>query len=97
MERMIAVDKLARPEDHILVPRDRMRKRAQRAGTCRRRNAMPHEEDFLKSRMHGICGGEIQAMEAAGRTLFDFPTRRGNSSSIWRGRCGTNRATPRFI
>ena len=23
--------------------------------------------------MHGICAGEFQAMEAAGRTLFDFP------------------------
>jgi hypothetical protein len=23
--------------------------------------------------MHGICGGEFQAMEAAGRTLYDFP------------------------
>ena len=30
-------------------------------------------EDFLKARLHGICAGEMQAMEAAGRTLFDFP------------------------
>jgi uncharacterized ferritin-like protein (DUF455 family) len=34
---------------------------------------MPYEDDFLKARMHGICAGEYQAMEAAGRTLFDFP------------------------
>ena len=34
---------------------------------------MPYEDDFLKARMHGICAGEFQAMEAAGRTLFDFP------------------------
>jgi hypothetical protein len=31
------------------------------------------EEDFLKGRPHGIATGEMQAMEAGGRTLFDFP------------------------
>src|SRR5690242_12055394 len=72
MQRMIAVDKLARPEDHILLPAQRVRNARTEQGLAPS-NAMPYEEDFLKSRMHGICAGEFQAMEAAGRTLFDFP------------------------
>jgi len=71
MERMIPVDKLARPEDHILVPSQRLR--AARAEQGLSFQAMPYEEDFLKARLHGICAGEFQAMEAAGRTLYDFP------------------------
>ena len=72
MQRMIAVDKLARPEDHILVPAERSRKARVEQGLTPN-GAMPYEEDFLKARLHGICAGEFQAMEAAGRTLFDFP------------------------
>src|ERR1700675_888661 len=72
MQRMIPVDKLARPEDHILLPANRTRNARSEQGLSPG-NAMPYEDDFLKSRMHGICGGEFQAMEAAGRTLFDFP------------------------
>ncbi len=33
----------------------------------------PHFELQLKMRMHGIFVGELQALEAAGRTLCDFP------------------------
>jgi uncharacterized ferritin-like protein (DUF455 family) len=69
---MIPVDKLARPEDHILLPATRTRNARSEQGLSPG-NAMPYEDDFLKSRMHGICGGEFQAMEAAGRTLYDFP------------------------
>ena len=72
MQRMIPVDKLARPEDHILLPANRTRHARSEQGLSPG-NAMPYEDDFLKSRMHGICGGEFQAMEAAGRTLYDFP------------------------
>ena len=72
MQRMISVDKLARPEDHILVPANRMRNARTEQGLAAA-NAMPYEEDFLKARLHGICAGEFQAMEAAGRTLYDFP------------------------
>ena len=72
MQRMIAVDRLARPEDHILLPAQRVRNARTEQGLAPS-NAMPYEEDFLKSRMHGICAGEFQAMEAAGRTLYDFP------------------------
>src|ERR1700676_162759 len=72
MEKFIPVDKLARPESHILVSLDKMRQARLDQGLtpC---NAMPYEEDFLRARLHGICAGELQAMEAAGRTLFDFP------------------------
>src|SRR5579875_2841373 len=72
MERMIAVDRLARPDNHILVPLDRMFQARVDQGFSPTA-AMPHEEDFLKGRLHGIAVGEMQAMEAAGRTLFDFP------------------------
>ncbi|MGO9604499.1 MAG: DUF455 family protein [Candidatus Binataceae bacterium] len=72
MDKMIPVDRLARPDDHILVPIDRMRAARVDQGMAPF-NAMPYEEDFLKARLHGICAGEFQAMEAAGRTLFDFP------------------------
>jgi uncharacterized ferritin-like protein (DUF455 family) len=72
MEKFIAVDKLARPENYIMVGFDRLRKSREDQGLTPF-NAMPYEEDFLKSRLHGICAGELQAMEAAGRTLFDFP------------------------
>ncbi len=33
----------------------------------------PHFELQLKMRLHGIFVGELQALEAAGRTLWDFP------------------------
>ncbi|MGH7246920.1 MAG: DUF455 family protein [Pseudomonadota bacterium] len=72
MQRMIPVDKLARPEDHILVPAERSRRARSEQGLTPN-GAMPYEEDFLKTRLHGICAGEFQAMEAAGRTVFDFP------------------------
>ena len=33
----------------------------------------PVVEDRLKMRMHGILVGEMQALEGAGRSLWDFP------------------------
>jgi uncharacterized ferritin-like protein (DUF455 family) len=72
MERMIAVDKLARPDNHILAPLERLFQARVDQGFSAT-NVMPHEKDFLKARLHGIAVGEMQAMEAAGRTLFDFP------------------------
>src|ERR1700735_3102781 len=72
MEKCIPVDKLARPENHILVSMEKMR-RARTDQGLTPFNAMPYEEDFLRASLHGICVGELQAMEAAGRTLFDFP------------------------
>ena len=72
MQKMIAVDRLARPDEHILVPVERIREARIDQG-LQANNVMPFEEDFLKGRLHGIATGEMQAMEAAGRTLFDFP------------------------
>jgi uncharacterized ferritin-like protein (DUF455 family) len=72
MEKCIPVDKLARPEGHILVSMEKMRRARVDQGLTPF-NAMPYEDDFLRARLHGICVGELQAMEAAGRTLFDFP------------------------
>ncbi len=72
MQRMIPVDKLARPAHHILLPAERLRNARIEQGLTAN-SPMPYEEDFLKSRLHGICAGEFQAMEAAGRTLYDFP------------------------
>ncbi len=72
MQRMIPVDRLARPEDHVLIPAERSR-RARMDQGFPQIGVMPYEKDFLKGRLHGICAGEFQAMEAAGRTLFDFP------------------------
>src|ERR1700691_1279245 len=69
MQRMIAVDKLARPETHILLPLERIFQARVDQGFSPT-NVMPHEEDFLKGRLHGIAAGEMQAMGAAGRTLF---------------------------
>jgi len=72
MQRMIPVDKLARPENHILLKFGSIR-RARVDQGLGPGNATPFEPDFLKSRLHGICAGEFQAMEAAGRTIYDFP------------------------
>ena len=72
MQRMIPVDKLARPEDHVLLPFTSIRRARVEQGLAPG-NATPFEADFLKARLHGICAGEFQAMEAAGRTIYDFP------------------------
>jgi len=72
MQKMIAVDRLARPDQQILVPIERIREARIDQGLLAN-NVMPFEEDFLKGRLHGIATGEMQAMEAAWRTLFDFP------------------------
>ncbi len=42
MQRMIPVDKLARPEDHILVPLDKIREARLEQGMAPF-NAMPYE------------------------------------------------------
>ena len=47
MERCIPVDKLARPEDYILVSLDKMREARTDQGLTPF-NAMPYEEDFLR-------------------------------------------------
>ena len=71
MERMIAYDKLAR-EDRFV------RMRAREVAQVKVDQGLPPFPDLasresIKERAHGIMVGEMQAMEGAGRTVYDFP------------------------
>jgi uncharacterized ferritin-like protein (DUF455 family) len=71
MERPIAYDRLAR-EDRFV------RMRARRVGELRMAQGLPPmpdlgSRDSIRERVHGILVGELQAMEGAGRTVYDFP------------------------
>jgi len=63
---------LARPENFVLMRGKQVREIREEQG-LERNNALPFDEETLRARLHGIYTGELQAMEAAGRTLFDFP------------------------
>src|SRR2546428_11501663 len=81
MKRILPVDELARDErfvrvkieDVVFDPRNAAR-RSDRA----RRNPFglrdPDAPDSARGLMHGIFVGEIQALEGAGRTCWDFDT-----------------------
>src|SRR5712691_1865681 len=71
MQRMIPVERLAREDRFILMRARRMREIREEQGLDDR--VLPFDIEALRARLHGIFTGEIQAMEAAGRTLFDFP------------------------
>lgn len=71
MQKFIAVDRLARPENFVVMRSRQVRDIRDEQDLDRR--DIPFDEEALRSRLHGIMTGEIQAMEAAGRTLFDFP------------------------
>lgn len=71
MERPIAYDKLAR-EDRFV------RMRARRVAEIRMEQGLPPFPDLssleaIRERVHGVLVGELQAMEGAGRTVYDFP------------------------
>ena len=71
MDRPIAYDKLAR-EDRFV------RMRARRVGEIKiEQGLLPMpvltSREAIKERVHGILVGELQAMEGAGRTVYDFP------------------------
>ena len=71
MDRPIAYDKLAR-EDRFV----RMRARA--VAQLKIDQGLPPFPDLasresMRERVHGIFVGELQAMEGAGRTVYDFP------------------------
>src|SRR6202035_3805316 len=55
----------------VLMRARRMREIREEQGLDDR--VLPLDEEALRVRLHGIFAGELQAMEAAGRTLFDFP------------------------
>jgi uncharacterized ferritin-like protein (DUF455 family) len=71
MQKMISADRLARPDNFVLMRARRMREIREEQGLDDR--VLPFDEEALRVRLHGIFAGELQAMEAAGRTLFDFP------------------------
>lgn len=71
MDRPIAYDKLAR-EDRFV------RMRARRVAEIRMEQGLPPmpvlaSREAIRERVHGILVGELQAMEGAGRTVYDFP------------------------
>jgi uncharacterized ferritin-like protein (DUF455 family) len=71
MDRPIAYDKLAR-EDRFV------RMRARDVGDLRVEQGLPAFPDLttrtaILERVHGIAVGELQAMEGAGRSVYDFP------------------------
>jgi uncharacterized ferritin-like protein (DUF455 family) len=71
VERPIAYDRLAR-EDRFV------RLRARRVAEIRMEQGLPPFPDLastesIRERVHGVLVGEIQAMEGAGRTVYDFP------------------------
>jgi uncharacterized ferritin-like protein (DUF455 family) len=71
MDRPIAYDKLAR-EDRFV------RMRARDVGELRVAQGLaPFPDlaspDAIRERVHGIMVGELQAMEGAGRSVYDFP------------------------
>src|SRR5499426_3967573 len=71
MDRPIAYDRLAR-EDRFV----RMRTRDV-AGSKVEQGLAPFPDlssrESMRDRVHGILVGELQAMEGAGRTVYDFP------------------------
>jgi len=92
MRQFFPVEELARDERfHKITMRDRMNdpraggggntnaeqsRRSSNRLTPDRRDA----SDAARSMMHGIFVGEIQALEGAGRTCWDFPTANGNDT-----------------
>ncbi|HKZ06791.1 MAG TPA: DUF455 family protein [Methylomirabilota bacterium] len=71
MERPIAYDKLAREERFV-------RMRARDVAQLKIEQHLPPFPDLstresIKERVHGIMVGEMQAMEGAGRSVYDFP------------------------
>ena len=71
MDRPIAYDRLAR-EDRFV------RMRARDIAEARLEQGLPPFPDLasresMRDRVHGILVGELQAMEGAGRTVYDFP------------------------
>ena len=71
MDRPIAYDKLAREERFV-------RMRARDVAQLKVEQGLTPFPDLgsresIKERVHGIMVGEMQAMEGAGRSVYDFP------------------------
>ena len=71
MDRPVAYDKLAREERVV-------RMRARDVAEAKIEQGLPPFPDLrsresIRARVHGIMVGEMQAMEGAGRSVYDFP------------------------
>ena len=85
MKRLLPVEELARDsrfhrisiEDAVFDPRN-LSPQAQRNGLAYDNENMSENARGL---MHGIFVGEIQALEGAGRTCWDFPTGKGREEA----------------
>src|SRR5207302_6700254 len=84
MKRILPVDELARDErferirieDVVFDPRNASA-REQRSRQGGFRIDRPEAPDAARGLMHGIFVGEIQALEGAGRTCWDFEVGKG--------------------
>ncbi|GAC1590604.1 MAG: hypothetical protein NVS3B21_08330 [Acidimicrobiales bacterium] len=81
MKRMLPVEELARDERFTRIRMEEQIFDARRADVARNREALrkdhPDFPDGSRALMHGIFVGEIQALEGAGRTCWDFDTGAG--------------------
>ena len=91
MKKMLPVEELARDErfvrvnlfDQAMDPRT-VRNREEGKGPRRAPKLTPDRPDAsegARNLMHGIFMGEIQALEGAGRTCWDFPTGAGREEA----------------
>ena len=87
MRKTLPVEDLARDERFVQVdigvrmndPRSAQNSRSQ--GPGRLTPDRPEASDAARGLMHGIFVGEIQALEGAGRTCWDFETGTGSSEA----------------
>ena len=71
MQKFLSREQLAREEHILYIPAAKVFQVREEQGLPAM--VLPHTDaDFLQSRMHGICVGEMEAMEGAGRTVYDF-------------------------
>ncbi len=91
MKKMLPVEELARDErfqrvnifEQAMDPRS-VRNREEGKGSAGPQKLTPGREDApeaARALMHGIFMGEIQALEGAGRTCWDFPTGKGREEA----------------
>jgi uncharacterized ferritin-like protein (DUF455 family) len=81
MKRMLSVDDLARDERFQRIQIEDVVFDPRRSSRLRQGSAFkptdPDSPDAARGLMHGIFVGEIQALEGAGRTCYDFDTGTG--------------------
>ncbi len=92
MKRHMPVSELARDErfvrtsmqDRLTDPRQATKEEDRPGGSKKRGPAIrvhhPNAPDAARSLMHGIFVGEVQALEGAGRTCWDFDPGSGQST-----------------